>query len=212
MKRELLSTKWMKQEIANLPRGRYEMDDDGFVHASTTTGFQIESNFLSFLPDEKGCYLNVNFKTAIDFICCRGLVTLEGCPRIVINLFEIVNAKITSIDGICEEAKTVNLKNCRHLTSLHGIHKQLKKCEIISVEPEVLKSHLLGLLMIRGLQQIDYQFVAGMKSEGYRAVMILNKYLQIRKETGITNSGDFGDIIDCQQELMENGLKAFAKL
>ena len=57
-----------------------------------------------------------------------------------------------------------------------------------------LKTHMLGILLIKDLKKISF-------SDNIEVQNIINKHLD----------GD-RDILECQEELITNGLKEFAKL
>ena len=115
-----------------------------------------------------------------DFYCYHnGLTSLEGAP--------------SWVDGIF---------NCRdnNLTSLHNIHKHIKHIGgMLYASRNPIKSHVLGVLLIDGLQNI---FLHDVTDE--RPVMvakILRKHLHSDR-----------DVFACQEELIENGFEDFAQL
>ena len=84
--------------------------------------------------------------------------------------------------------------NCyiNHLTSFHNIHKIIKSIgEEFLCDDHKIKSHILGLLLIKNLKQIY-----GIKD----VENIINKYLPL------------GDIHLCQEELIQAGFPEYAKL
>ena len=103
----------------------------------------------------------------------NNLSTLEGIsPRVGHNLWAARN----------------------NLTSLHNIHKHLKYVGIsIGFKHNPIKSHVLGLLLIDGLQKI---FLDNKEVED-----IINKHLKNGR-----------DIFACQEELIEAGFDEFANL
>lgn len=150
------------------------------------------------------------------FSCSKNnLITLEGAPQKVGGGFYCVNNKLTSLKGVptlvegdfnCGDNKLVSLEGiaseiagdldcCDNLlTSLEGIHKHIKHIGGHAYfQNNPIKSHVLGLLRISGLQGVIL---------GSRDVeRIINKYLK----------GD-RDILACQEELIAAGREDFAQL
>lgn len=81
-----------------------------------------------------------------------------------------------------------------NLTSLHNIHEELKNFEgIASFVDNPIKSHVLGLLKIKGL--------IGVKLDNKKLQEIINRHLKGNR-----------NVFDCQEELEDAGLGAFAQL
>ena len=79
-----------------------------------------------------------------------------------------------------------------NLTSFHNIHKIVKSIsEEFLCDDNIIKSHVLGLLLIKNLTRVD-----GIKDVEH----IINKYLPL------------GDIHLCQEELIQAGFPEYAKL
>jgi hypothetical protein len=139
------------------------------------------------------------------------LGSLKGCPISVGARFSVKNnPQITSIDFLPRDAAQYILAGTG-IKSFQGIEKQIEKINKPYMPggniiiPAGLESHCLGLLKIPSLKSIDI------------SVADLNKH---KPKTGITKMmhiinkhlvGD-RDIIACQEELIEAGLKEFAKL
>lgn len=101
---------------------------------------------------------------------------------------------VSSFDGFPKIIKSslVFGKDC-NLVSLKGIHKHISEISgSISIFTPKVQSHFLGILKIKGCKSIliDNKAVEN----------IINKYLPE------------GDILDCQDELIEAGLEEYAKL
>lgn len=161
-------------------------------------------------------------KVAGDFVCIGGrLKTLEnapnevggdlllhhhhitslvGGPSIVRGNYDVSNNPITSLEGIASEiGKNLHLKECDELEDLKNIHKYLKKIGGIIYLPITIRSNILGLLLIPSLEEVRL----GAPSHGslVEAISIVNKHLQGER-----------DIHVCQEELIDAGLAAYAKL
>jgi hypothetical protein len=81
------------------------------------------------------------------------------------------------------------------ITSLKGIHNQLKKCHGMFVaHTNPIKSHVLGLLLIEG--------ITGISLENYQVQDILNKHL---------GKGKAG-VLAARQELLDLDLDDYAEL
>lgn len=154
---------------------------------------------------------------------CENLASLEGAPSFVVGVFEIdFNYKLESLKGL-ENAKIngdINLQNCKKLQSFEFLPKRINGClwtrgcnsikslkdihkhvEVIGDKfdlPLGIKSNILGLLKIKGLNTVGIQQMPRKKLQ--IAVEIINKYLPE------------GNMLDCIDELTDAGLEEFAKL
>lgn len=133
------------------------------------------------------------------------LTTLKGAPKEVGNNpanrswseFDAGHNRLTSYEGgpaIVDG--NVSLRNNK-FTNLHNIHKHLKQvgeeCQLhLSGNP--IKSHMLGLLLIKGLVNITFD-------ENKQVAKIINQHLL----------GD-RDVVACQQELLEHDFDEYAQL
>ena len=133
------------------------------------------------------------------------LTDLRGAPTELTDGLILVtkNNALTSLEGCPKEIfKNFHCNDNPSLTSLQGIHKIFKGGYIdgwINLSGCPIKSHILGLLLIKKLNAV---VINQFSSDEFKAaVKIINKHLQ----------GD-RDVIDCQQEMIEAGLKQYAQL
>ena len=171
----------------------------------------------------------INSKINATFKCNNnGLTSLEGGPKRVIGDFECKNNKLTdlkgspervigkidasnnpelsSLEGVTPEIDdNLVLYNCPRLTSLKGIHKHFKGGYLkgVIMLPNSINSHLLGLVLIPGL--LHAGLANANKTRLADALKIINNYLN-------RHIDEEADVIQCQQELIDAGLKAFAQL
>jgi hypothetical protein len=127
--------------------------------------------------------------------CSNNLLTsLTGCAKTVKTmLIAINNRELTSLEGGPSfVGDGVRLQGCTGLTTIRNIHLHLPEVHGSLYLDRPLKC-LLGLLLIRGLQQV---VIPGHK----KLEAILNKYLP------------GGDLITCALELTEAGYEEQAKL
>lgn len=190
---ELFEDRDVKSLRARYPEyttGNFSCDDKNLTSLEGSPGI-VYGNFY--------CYYN-NFSSleggplgTVDFICYSShLKSLKGAPHQVRN-FDVEDNELTSLDHAPK--KVDGDFNCRRnkLTSLHNIHKQISSIGgIFSAEYNPIKSDILGLLKIKNLICIHLD---DDKIDG-----IINKYLPE------------GDLIACQQELIEAGLEEYAQL
>lgn len=103
-----------------------------------------------------------------------------------------------------EEAKIIKISNCPNF-SVSGIDKHVKKCNEFGVIGDDAQGGVLGLLNIKGLSFVRLDIPSDTK-KSKTLNDILFRYLE--------NSDEYegGDIMDCQSELLDAGLKEFAKL
>ena len=147
------------------------------------------------------------------------LVSLEGAPDIVNGNFDCDSNQLTSLKGCptrvtgdfsCNDNIIGTLEFCPKyiggdfyafrcgLTNLHNIHKHIDYVfDTFIVSRNPIKSHVLGLLKIKGLQSI--------RLDNEKVQKIINKYL-----AGIPL--DKRDILGCQQDLIDAGFEEYAKL
>ena len=105
----------------------------------------------------------------------RGIITLKFAPKYVGGYFNCYNTKITSLKGIGKDY----LKEVKGIIYLNDCHE--------------LKSNMLGLLLVKGLQRIYF--------DNNEIEEIFNRHLQGER-----------DILDAQEELITEGFKEYAKL
>ena len=125
----------------------------------------------------------------------RNLISLKGSPREVHGDFYCSHNQLTSLEGA--PLKIGGGFRCpfNDIISLKGIGKDYLK-EIhgtINLNWCPIKSHMLGLLKVKGLINIKF-------NQNRKVEEILNKHLKSR------------DLLACQEELIENGLEQYAQL
>lgn len=118
-------------------------------------------------------YVGVNFNCSV-----TGITSLEGAPSYV------------GKDFICYATK---------MTSLHDIHKNVKHIGRECYLSGTIRSHILGVMFIKGLKKIE--FLSAAVFEQKEAERIINKHLK----------GD-RNVHACQEELIDAGLSEYAKL
>jgi hypothetical protein len=121
------------------------------------------------------------------------LRSLEGAPQKVGRNFHCAGNELASLDGAPQEVGGDFLCQNNRLTSLKDIHKQIKKMNgIFSAASNPIKSHVLGLLLIKGIIKV--------RLDNKEVEAIINRYLGT------------GDIFSAQEELIDAGLEEYAKL
>ena len=150
-----------------------------------------------------------------DFWCHDNqLTSLEGAPQYVGGDFRCFGNQLTSLEGAperiggdfwCQDSRLSSLKGApkyiggnfrchyNNLTSLENIHEQILEINgEANFEQNPIKSHVLGLLLIKGLTSVSF--------DNKHLEKIINKYLPL------------GDIMECQNELIDAGLEEFAQI
>jgi len=104
--------------------------------------------------------------------------------------------RLTSLEGAPSSVGGAFYCSDNQLTSLEGIHLQIKKIggKFYCIDTR-LKSHVLGLLLIKGLTRAEL--------DDTRVEAVLNKHLPSR---------GMRDVLEAQEELIEAGLEEFAQL
>ena len=134
-----------------------------------------------------------------DFICFETKIkSLEQGPSYVGGHFGCSDTNITSLEGAPSYVGGNFYCGYRKITSLHNIHKQIKHIGSTFYISKTVKSHVLGVMFIKGLQKI---LTYDSNAEQDQVPAIINKHLK----------GD-RNIHFAQEELIEGGLSEFAKL
>ena len=129
--------------------------------------YKTDITSLEFVPQSVGGY----------FYCSSTNITsLEFAPKFVGGFFNCSSTNITSLKGIGKN----------YLKEVKG-YINLNFCS-------ELKSNMLGLMLVKGLQEIEF-------STNKQIEEIFNNHLE----------GEI-DILDCQEELITKGYKEYAKL
>ena len=118
----------------------------------------------------------------------------------------------TRLPSVIETSLILN-SNCK-FDSLKGIHKHFTNINgIIFCDGLKIKSHILGVVKIKGVTELSLgadwrKSFEGTKTpnKGFEFGEILMKYLPASKRY------KGGDILDCQDELIEAGFEEYAKL
>jgi len=156
--------------------GRYDPETNALRQELLHMGvkdFKIREDKTVDLVNNTTCNPSYSTKELmVQFGECHGnfqmthnmLTTLKGCPTHVYGEFNVSNTQITSFAYAPTFVETNFIAmNCRNLNSLHDIHKQVKHiggCFYLAHpgEPNRLgyshPSHILGLLLIKGLKEV----------------------------------------------------------
>ena len=133
------------------------------------------------------------------------LKSLKGGPKKVNGKYYARRCGLTSLEGVASEIKGELDLSHNALTSLQGIHKLFKGGSldgVISLDWCPIKSHILGLMLIPKLRGAYNESGGANPNDFSKAIVIVDKHLKSKER----------DVIDCQQELIEAGLKEFAQL
>jgi hypothetical protein len=134
---------------------------------------------------------------------CGLLESLDGSKlRTAVGEVAISDCgRFTSLAGLPGDVDVLLLANLPSLTSLEGIAKTVKKCRVIEFHDNIpVKSSILGLMKM-GLKEIHYTRLRGIETQDFKkALDIVVKHLAS------------GDVAECIDELMDAGLKDFAKM
>lgn len=135
-----------------------------------------------------------------DFDCSGTKIkSLHGSPSRVGGHFDCSDTAIVSLEGAPPHVDGYFSFHHTKITSLHDVHKHLKYVGDFLWLPHTLTSHVLGVMFIKGLQEVlFFGHEANEKQE--QVVAIINKHLP------------GGNPHDVQQELIEVGLLEFAKI
>ncbi len=135
-----------------------------------------------------GEYVGVDGEVGGDLLLVKqGISTFKGSPKRINGNLYLKGNFLESFEDCPEEVKVdVDLSNNR-FTSLQNIHKYFKKIgRTIHLSGCPIKSHVLGLLLIKGLQRVHH-------APKRNWVMIINRHLPSK---GIES------VYDCQEEML----------
>lgn len=205
--------KWLKSHnIEN-----YKMNPDGFIDVDgevrldhlrmpklpgpvkfgTVTGDFICSS--TSLTQLSGCPQHVGTSEfGGDFMCDHNEISsLEGGPKTVGGSYSCTGCEnLESLQHMAEKiGGSVFAQNLPRVKNLQGIHKIVRQCgEVFDTTGTKLESHVLGLLLIKGITSV--------KMENKEVADIINKHLKQPDRNAH----------ECQEELIDAGFAAFAKL
>ncbi len=130
-----------------------------------------------------------------DFYCYRNnLTSLKGAPKEVGGNFNAENNHLTSLEGAPPVVGGYFSVSNNKLTSLKDIHKHVKEIRgWFFCENNPLKSHVLGLMKIKGLTRVQL--------DNKEVERILNLFLRAS-----------GTVLDAQSALLDAGLDDWAQL
>jgi len=176
-------------KLINLPKQQVVIEGNVVIPHEITTliGYKYQRK-----PIAQGKVLG-------NFSCSSTRISsLEGGPSYVGRDFYCSQTKIKSLEGgpsyVGGELLCWNTK----IASLHNIHKQIKHIGRRLFISNTVKSHILGVMFIKGLDKIQ---INNGNIEQKQVENIINKHL----------AGD-RNVHDAQEELIEAGLKEYAKL
>lgn len=128
------------------------------------------------------------------------LTSLKGLPPdLGDSHIQFADNEINTIEGFPSKFEGMNIQNNK-LTNLHDIHKYVKECTGIYLVGNPIKSHVLGVLKIKGMDNLTFVPFDDNKSELSKVQDIIHRYLPQ------------GDLLACQQELIDAGFEEFAQL
>ena len=191
--------------LASIENGRFTKDGSKLKVAGDFDCAKNKLTSLEGAPSSVGlsfyCYKNMltSLKGAPssvggNFYCNDNkLTSLKGAPSSVGGNFSCNYNELTSLDGGPSSVGRNFSCHNNKLTSLSNIHKYIKEVNgYINFLNNPIKSSVLGLVKIKGLTNVIF--------DNKKLEKIMNKYLPL------------GDILDCQEELIEAGLEEFAEL
>ncbi len=98
--------------------------------------------------------------------------------------------------------------NYTGVNTFHNIHKVVKECKIITVNMTPVKSSIVGLMLIEGLEKVEL----GVTDEMVNAHPIDGAYNDLEKIINNNLKKNPKDVFEFQEELIVGGWKEYAKL
>ena len=196
--------------IKALPADMYEMVDNSNKRRPTiklTQGIRFATGWIK-LQELRFSKLPVDIDSSCNLtILHTKLTSLVGIPLLVKGRLWI-DAGFLSLEELNTQVEDVVFLASSKLTSLNKISKNIHSVSggVITFDAPI-QSHILDLLRVVGLQQVEISPNARLIKNTERqslstAFAIINNHLNTEER----------DVLSCQQELIAAGLKEFAKL
>lgn len=131
------------------------------------------------------------------------LKNLSGTLHEVHGDLNLNRNSLTSLEGDVHSIDTLNA-SYNNLKSLKGIHKVFKHVSHLIVDHNPIKSHVLGVLLIPGLEDVVFNIDGFQEDPLYKAEKIINRYLP--------NTHGMAAVLECQDEMIDVGLEELAQL
>jgi hypothetical protein len=128
------------------------------------------------------------------------LTSLEGGPVECDELYNASLNELITIKGAPRKVKYFNADWGR-ITNLKGVERMFDHCEELSVACNPITSHILGVLLVPGLERFH---IYGDDAVDDRIEEIMKKYLP--------NTKGRAALLDCQEELIDAGFADYAQL
>ena len=123
------------------------------LHGAPRHVARIRIDSCNSLQSLEGCP-TISDGSMIKITNCKNLVCLKGAPEDIGSIILESCSRLETLDGLTS-ANHISIVSCSKLKSLEGIgHKHLQRAISIGLDPAIIKSHVLGLMMIRGLDDI----------------------------------------------------------
>lgn len=163
------------------------------IPVSRANSIIVKTNNISSFKNFPEILFNNNpqYAYGLMFVRVKGspsFTSLEGIPKIIKGSVSLVSNKFDSI-------------------SYSGIHHLVKQVTGYFNINANYRGPLLGFLLIEDLNELNHNSYSGFSfqpepSDCIKASVIISKHLKTEDR----------DILECQEELLNNGLKDFAKL
>jgi hypothetical protein len=135
-----------------------------------------------------------SFKNFPETIICPVTASNNNCFMMSSRSFD----KITSLEGFPKYCKGTVALGPLDKISFHNVHKHILEADKIIIDGRY-EGPLLGFLKIQNLKSIVFSgFVKNEKVS--KAIQIVNTYLPL------------GNVLACQEELIDNDLKDYAEI
>lgn len=133
------------------------------------------------------------------------ITNLQGCPEIVEGDDCFISGGFSSLEGITRYVQTGQMTiESPSLTSLKDIHKHISYIHDRLDFLAPIKSNILGILKIKGIRTLGL----GVEMKNYPEFEQCNEVFGILRK----HLAKDRNILECQEELMDNGFKEYAKL
>ena len=154
---------------------------------------------------------NGNMPESYDYLNLSGykITSLKGVSKHVKTYCDVASNELTDLEYVPEYIGTYLQINKNKISSLANIHTKIKHVKRIECIGNPIKSNVLGLLKISGLENV-YMFDEGKHIYGISYPEINEKLKTV--EEIVNRHLPNGDILECQVELLDAGLSEYAKL
>lgn len=190
----------------------HRMDPDPvMVRADRKVDYFLTVRMTERLGSLKSIPVPFGYVSQSFYVDKNNIETLLNTPdHVGEDLILSFNPKLTSLEGLnCEIGDSVSLASTG-LRSLHNVHKHIRHAKRLNVSNCKITSHILGVLLIKGIERFEYNWEFSTQGSGGWDYNSATPVKFIQKQ--LAKPANERDILECQEEMIDAGFGAYAKL